>query len=58
MNIELGLVIFFGAMAAWMGLTTPKFREMIFGYAVLLGVIGVILTFITGQAPSSHYGPP
>ena len=55
--LELGITIFLGGIAAWMYFTTPRIREVIFGYALLLGVIGVILALVTGQGPGSHYGP-
>lgn len=55
--IEAGLLIFFVAIAAWMYFTTPRFREVIFGYLLLLGVLAFIYGLISGQAPNSHYGP-
>jgi len=55
--LEYGLLIFFGAIAAWMYFTTPRFREVVFGYLILLGVIAFIYGLISGQAPNSHYGP-
>ena len=53
--IEIGLLIFFGAIGAWMYFTTPRFREVIFGYVLLLAVISAILSLVTEQAPNSHY---
>lgn len=40
--LEYGLLIFFGTIAAWMYFTTPRFREVVFGYLILLGVIAFI----------------
>ena len=55
--MEFGLLIFFGAIAAWMYFTTPRFREVAFGYLLLLAVISVVISIVTGQGPNSHYGP-
>lgn len=55
--LETGLIVFLSGIAAWMYFTTPRIREVVFGYALLMAVIGGILALITGQGPSSHYGP-
>lgn len=57
MNIELGIGLFFCAMAAWMLFTTPRTRQVVFGYLMLLGFIAFIYGLISGQASNSHYGP-
>ena len=57
MDIALLSLLFFGSIAAWMYFTTPRFREVVFGYLILLGVIAFIYGLISGQAPNSHYGP-
>lgn len=53
--MELGILIFFGIIAAWMYCTTPRFREVAFGYLMLFAVISTILSFITGIFPNSAY---
>lgn len=53
--MEFGLLIFFGAIGAWMYFTTPRFREVAFGYLMLFAVISTILSFITGQFPNATY---
>jgi hypothetical protein len=55
MDIGTGIVIFFGAIAAWMCFTTPRFREVVWGYALLLAIIGAIISLITGQGPGSDH---
>lgn len=55
--LEFALLLFFGTIGAWMYFTTPQFRQMVLGYFILLGVISFIYGLISGQAPSSHYGP-
>lgn len=55
--LELSILIFFGGIAAWMYFTTPRFREVAFGYLIFLGVIGVVIALLTGQGPNPHYGP-
>ena len=55
--LEIGLITFFGGIAAWMYFTTPRIRESVFGYLVLLAVIAFVVSLITGQGPNSHYGP-
>lgn len=54
--MEFGLAILFGIGVAWMYLTTPEQRQMIFGYIIFFTVIMSIIAFFTGQGPSSAYG--
>ena len=55
--MEFGLAILFAIGVAWMYLTTPEQRQMIFGYIIFFTVIMSIIAFFTGQGPSSAYGP-
>ena len=55
--MEFGLAILFGIGVAWMYLTTPEQRQMIFGYIIFFTVIMSTIAFFTGQGPSSAYGP-
>lgn len=55
--LEAGLMVFFGSIAAWMYFTTPRIRETVFGYLILLGIIAFVASLLTGQGPNSHYGP-
>lgn len=55
--MELGLILFLGAIGLWMYFTTPRFREMVFGYLLLLSVISLIISLLTGIFPNSHYEP-
>ena len=45
--MELGLAILFAIGAAWMYLTTPDQRQMIFGYIIFFTVIMSIIAFFT-----------
>ena len=51
---ELMLLIFV-PIAIWMALTDKRTREVIFGYLIMFGILGVILSLITGQGPYTHY---
>lgn len=51
--MELGLLLFFGAIAAWMYFTTPRFREVVFGYLLFIGVVLFIIGLFTGNLPNS-----
>lgn len=53
--LEIGLISFLGGIAAWMYFTTPRVREAVFGYMVLIAVAAVIYGLLSGQAPNSHY---
>jgi len=55
--MEKGILIFLGIIAAWMYFTTPRTREVIFGYLLAFAVISFVISLLTGQAPNSHYGP-
>ena len=55
--MEFGLAILFGIGVAWMYLTTPEQRQMIFGYIIFFTDIMSIIAFFTGQGPCSAYGP-
>lgn len=55
--LELGLIAFFCCIAAWMRFTTPRVRDAVFGYLILLAVIAFVVSLLTGQGPNSHYGP-
>lgn len=35
--------------------TTPRFREVVFGYLIALAVVMFVYGLISGQGPSSHY---
>ena len=47
--MEFGLAILFGIGVAWMYLTTPEQRQMIFGYIIFFTVIMSIIAFFTAH---------
>ena len=51
--LELGITIFLGGIAAWMYFTTPRIREVVFGYVIFFGVILFIIGLFTGNLPNS-----
>lgn len=53
--MEFGLLLFFGTIAAWMYFTTPRTRQVVFGYLIFFAVISAIISLITGQFPNSTY---
>ena len=55
--MEFGLAILFAIGVAWMYLTTPEQRQMIFGYIIFFTVIMSIIALFAGLGPSSAYGP-
>ena len=54
--MEFGLAILFAIGVAWMYLTTPEQRQMIFGYIIFFTVIMSIIALFAGLGPSSAYG--
>lgn len=55
--MEIGLVLVFCVVAAWMWMTTPDQRQMVLGYLILIAVVASIVSLLTGQGPNSAYGP-
>ena len=55
MNYGFGILFVLGIIGVWMYCTTPRFREVVFGYVMLLGVIAWIVGLLTGQGLVSAY---
>ena len=43
------LCLFPIGVVVWMSVTTPRFRQVLFGYVVLFMVLGFVYTLISGQ---------
>jgi len=55
--LDFGIILFASAIGLWMVVTTPRVRQIIFGYVIFLSVIIYIVALIVGEGPASHYGP-
>ena len=55
-QMEIALVILFGAGALWLKLTTEDQRKAVLGYLIALAVVASIVSLLTGQGPNSAYG--
>ena len=55
-QMEIALVILFGAGSLWLKLTTEDQRKAVLGYLIALSVVASIISLLTGQGPNSAYG--
>lgn len=54
--MEIGIVLFLSAIGAWMLFTSPRFRDVAFGYVAMFCVIMLIVALLTGQVAGKELG--